>query len=378
MKSKCQKVITALTALTMTFSMAMSVNADTLLEIADSNNLFPTGDASAILNYDPDNNTYELIDEDGNPVLDDIAEDNSGDETPTTIKTTDSSEVAITTAPVSDITPATTPTVIVTMPPNWYEARYRAEIDAEIAATTTVTTKTTTKATTKTTTTTKKVTTTTTTAKVTTTTKTSYKGIDVSRHNGVIDWTKVKNAGIEFVMIRAGYGMLSDQVDANFKTNIAGAQKAGIECGVYWYSYAVSTSEALLEAKVCYNTIKGYKLSYPVAFDIEDDSQMGLTTTQISNITKVFCEYLESQKYYVSVYSFASMLKDKMNSSVLTSYDIWVAHTGVTKPNYSGAYGMWQYSHTGSVNGISGAVDLNIGYKYYPSIMKNNKLNGYT
>ena len=179
-------------------------------------------------------------------------------------------------------------------------------------------------------------------------------------------------------MIRAGYGMEYDQVDANFHTNIKNAQAAGLECGVYWYSYAVSTSEALKEAKVCYNTIKGYKLSYPVAFDIEDPTQTGLSVTTISNMTKVFCNYLEEQKYYVSVYSYASFLKDKMNSSVLSRYDIWVAHTGVSKPSYTGSYGMWQYSHTGKVNGISGNVDLNYGYKNYPSIMKSKKLNGYT
>ena len=100
--------------------------------------------------------------------------------------------------------------------------------------------------------------------------------------------------------------------------------------------------------------------------------------TQISNITKVFCDYLENKQYYVSVYSYASLLNTKMNSSVLSSYDVWVAHTGVSKPNFIGNYGMWQYSHTGKVNGISGNVDLNYGYKDYPGIMKKNKLNGYT
>ena len=168
-----------------------------------------------------------------------------------------------------------------------------------------------------------------------------------------------------------------DQVDANFHTNIKGAQAAGIDCGVYWYSYALSTSEALKEAKVCCSTIKGYKLTYPVAFDIEDPSQSDLTATQISNITKTFCDYLEQQNYYVSVYSYASMLNEKMNSSVLSKYDIWVAHTGVDKPNFNGTYGMWQYSWKGSVPGISGDVDLDYGYKYYPAVIKNNHLNGY-
>lgn len=222
-------------------------------------------------------------------------------------------------------------------------------------------------------------TTTTTTTKVTTTTtasKSVYNGIDVSRYQGIINWKKVKASGIDFVMIRAGYGMEYDQVDGNFHVNIKGAQSAGVECGVYWYSYALNEAEALKEAKVCYDTIKQYKLTYPVAFDIEDPSQAGLSKDKISNITKTFCDYLESKNYYVSVYSYASMLNDKMNSSVLNNYDIWVAHTKVSKPNFSGSYGMWQYSWTGKVNGISGDVDMDYGYKNYPYIIKNGKFSG--
>lgn len=372
MKSKTRKIITALTALAMTLSMSMSAGAETLLDIADGNTyLTETESSSAILNFDPESNTYELLDQDGNAIsLEDEDEEEfpelSSEETKTNVKA--SVSAAVTTAPADNTETVTT--TVTTVPLNWYIARYREEVQSEIAAMTTVKPATTVKKTTT------KVTTTT--KNTTTTTKSRYKGIDVSRHQGTIDWAKVKKSGIEFVMIRAGYGKYSDQVDANFKTNIAGAQKAGLDCGVYWYSYALNTSDALAEAKTCYNTIKGYKLSYPVAFDIEESSQMALTTTQVSNITKVFCEYLESQKYYVSVYSFASMLKDKMNSSVLTKYDIWVAHINVSQPNYSGNYGMWQYSHTGSVSGISGNVDLDYSYKYYPGIMKKQKLNGYT
>lgn len=219
---------------------------------------------------------------------------------------------------------------------------------------------------------------TTTTTTTTTTIKKVYKGIDVSRHQGNINWEKVKAAGVEFVMIRAGYGMESDQVDGKFHANIQAAQKLGIECGVYWYSYALNADEALREAKLCYNTIKDYKLSYPVSFDIEDPSQKHLTKAQISEITKTFCDYLESKNYYVSVYSYASMLTDKMTDAVLSDYDIWVAHVNVDKPSFSKPYGMWQYSWTGRVNGITGDVDLDYAYKNYPYIIKNSKLSGNT
>ena len=364
MKSKNPKIATVLTALVMTFSIGFSANAESLLDLT---NTYSKEGSSAILNYDPENNTYELVDGDGKVIETETIQNDNLPESEETVNNVNTDTAPVTEPPAEhSVTVATTTTI----PRNWYIARYREEVLSEIAASTTAKPVTTTI---KTTTTVK-----TTTTKTTTTTKSVRDGIDVSRHQGTIDWTKVKKAGIEFVMIRAGYGMYSDQVDANFKTNIAGAQKAGIECGVYWYSYAVNTSEALKEAKVCYDAIKGYKLSYPVAFDIEDDSQTHLTMTQISNITKVFCDYLENKQYYVSVYSYASLLNTKMNSSVLSSYDVWVAHTGVSKPNFSGNYGMWQYSHTGKVNGISGNVDLNYGYKDYPGIMKKNKLNGYT
>jgi len=218
--------------------------------------------------------------------------------------------------------------------------------------------------------------TTTTTTTTTTATKKVYDGIDVSRHQGIINWSKVKATGIDFVMIRAGYGKESDQVDANFHANIRAAQNVGIDCGVYWYSYALTTDDALQEAKLCYNTIKSYKLTCPVSFDIEDPTQKYLSKDQISAITKTFCDYLESKNYYVSVYSYASMLNDKMTDEVLTSYDIWVAHTGVSKPSFSGNYGMWQYSWTGRIDGISTDVDLDYAYKNYPQIIKDNNFSG--
>lgn len=367
-------------------SSVLSVSAEVVPEAVNEN----SAGSSAFLDYNPETNTYSLLDDEGESLdynmyleeTDNMSEavtepTEQASETYETTTTIVSDNISETVTAATTI--ATTVTTTGTTKKNYYPAvtvpayvgRTRAEVISErnqyLSTYTRPTTATTTKKTTT------KVTT-----KVTTTTKKTYDGIDVSRWQGTINWQKVKAAGIDFVMIRAGYGMEYDQVDANFHTNIKGAQAAGIQTGVYWYSYAVSTSEALKEAKVCYNTIKGYKLSYPVAFDIEDPTQSSLSTTAISNITKVFCNHMESQKYYVSVYSYASFLKDKMNSSVTSNYDVWVAHTGVTKPNYSGNYGMWQYSHTGTVSGISGNVDLNYGYKNYPSIIKSNKLNGYS
>ena len=320
----------------------------------------------AYLEYDPKENTYSFVTESGKNLNSEVFETQLLAET--TVSETepsdaDTTEPAVTTVPPTEeiITGTVRFTVVTTKPVSpaetvpKYTGRYRNDANSEWNS---------------------YLDTYTTTTTTTTTSKKVYDGIDVSRHQGNINWKKVKESGINFVMIRAGYGMEYDQVDANFHVNIRAAQKEGIECGVYWYSYALNEQEALREAKVCYDTIKDYKLSYPVSFDIEDPSQKNLSKTEISKITKTFCDYLESKNYYVSVYSYASMLNDKMNNTVIGKYDIWVAHTGVSKPNFNGSYGMWQYSWKGSISGITGDVDLDYGYKNYPYIIKNGKYSG--
>lgn len=322
------------------------------------------GGKSAYLKYDKNIGDYRIYADEGGEIEFE-AEENTESETDITAETDNTEVPAVTTVTSSKsvivyITTTTTKAVSPAKNVPEYSGRHREDALSERSSYLNAYTTTTTRITT-----------------TVTTTKKVYNGIDVSRHQGNIDWKKVKAAGIEFVMIRAGYGMEDDQVDLKFHENIKAAQAVGIDCGVYWYSYAVNTSEALREAKLCQKTIKNYKLTYPVAFDIEDPSQSHLTMTEISNITKTFCDYLEGQKYFVAVYSYASMLNSKMNSSVLSKYDIWVAHTGVSKPNFSGKYGMWQYSWKGSVSGISTDVDLDYSYKYYPELIKKNKLNGY-
>lgn len=402
MKSAKRRFFSGLTALVVMLSCNAAASAQTITGSSEGD--MTDNENTVILSYNEEAQKYEFVDEDGNIVLEEkdyIAESSETETTVTTqpaVTTVCEKKTAViyikggqivTSAPINQ-TVTTTTTLL---PPGYYVGRDRDEVRSEVAAMTTTKRITTTKKTTttvkkttttttttkkKTTTTTTKKTTTTTTTKATTTTKSRYKGIDVSKYQATIDWAKVKKAGIEFVMIRAGYGKEYSQVDPKFKTNVVGAQAAGIDTGVYWYSYATSTSAALQEAKVCYNTIKNYKFSYPIAFDVEEPRQMNLTKTQLSNIVKVFCEYLESKKYYVCVYSFASMLTYNINASVLSNYDIWVAHINTSKPAYSGKYGIWQYSHTGKVNGISGDVDLNYSYQYYPAKIKGWRLNGYT
>ena len=154
-----------------------------------------------------------------------------------------------------------------------------------------------------------------------------YKGIDVSKHNGKIDWAKVKAAGVQFAMLRAGYGRYDNQKDERFEANYKGATAAGIPVGAYHYSYATTAEQAKQEAEVFLGWIKGKTLSYPVAFDIEDKKQANLGVSLISDIIRAFCETVEAAGY------------------------------------------LWQYSSKGSVDGVSGNVDMNIAYKDYPSII---------
>lgn len=195
-----------------------------------------------------------------------------------------------------------------------------------------------------------------------------YKGIDVSKHQGTIDWTKVKAAGVQFAMLRAGYGRYDNQKDEQFEANYAGATAAGIPVGAYHYSYATTAEQAKQEAEVFLGWIKGKNLTYPVAFDIEDKKQANLGVSVISDIIRAFCSVVEAAGYYVVVYANKDWLTNRIDADCKSRYDIWLAQW-TSKPTYTGSYGMWQYTSDGAVDGIAGRVDMNIAYKDYPAII---------
>jgi len=204
-----------------------------------------------------------------------------------------------------------------------------------------------------------------------------FKGIDVSKWNGTINWQKVKNVGIDFAMIREGYGKKSPtQIDKKFRENINGAKSVGINTGVYHYSYADSIDDAVNEAQFCLENIEGYALEYPVVFDCEDKEMLKLNNRQRTDICKAFCETIENAGYYAMIYANKNWLDNYLYADkLLKDFDLWLAHWGVEKPSYS--CGIWQYGGTGKIDGISGNVDLNISYKNYPEIMKNKGLNAF-
>ena len=206
----------------------------------------------------------------------------------------------------------------------------------------------------------------------------TYKGIDVSKHQGKIDWQKVKSAGVQFfAMLRAGYGRYDNQKDEQFEANYAGAKAAGIPVGAYHYSYAKTVEQAKQEAETFLAWIKGKTFEYPVGFDIEENDQAELGKQAVSDIIRAFCEAVEAAGYYVVVYANKSWFNNYIDDDCKAKYDTWLAEwRDDGKPTYSGNVGIWQYTSDGSVSGINGRVDMNYAYKDYPAIMKANGLNG--
>lgn len=204
----------------------------------------------------------------------------------------------------------------------------------------------------------------------------NYKGIDVSQHQGNIDFGKVKAAGYDFVIIRAGYGKYASQKDPYFEQNYAGAKAAGLNVGAYWYSYADSTANAKLEAEACLQVIKGKTFEYPIYFDLEERSQFNKGRDFCDSLVKTFCNALESAGYYAGLYISRSPLQTYISSAVATRYALWVAEYA-SKCNYSGTYGIWQSSSTGKIDGIKGDVDTDISYVDYASVIKSGGFNGF-
>lgn len=189
------------------------------------------------------------------------------------------------------------------------------------------------------------------------------KGIDVSRHQGSIDWAKVKQDGIEFAILRIGYGGSAPVKDEQFENNYNGATANGIPVGIYLYSYADTEDEAKLEANSVLNWLNGRHLDLPIYFDIEDKKQLNISKEARNNLCKIFCDIIESAGYWAGIYSNKDWAVNKIDGKELGKrYTYWIAQYN-SKCTYDGEYAIWQYSSSGKVNGISGNVDMNYMYK---------------
>lgn len=208
-------------------------------------------------------------------------------------------------------------------------------------------------------------------------------GTDISKHNGTIDWEKVKVSGTDFVLIRAGYGNDISQIDPKFDEYIRGALGQKLHVGVYWFSYAVSMADARKEAEVCKKVIAPYKgkIDFPVAFDYEYDSITYAqkhnikVTDSIDSMARAFMDSMKRDGWFTNLYTNIDFIKSgRFSASTIKAYDVWLA-------DYSGApdYPCYiqQTGNTGTVPGITGKVDMDIAYKDYPTIIQAGGYNGY-
>lgn len=190
-------------------------------------------------------------------------------------------------------------------------------------------------------------------------------GIDVSKWQGTIDFKAVKNAGYHFVMIRIYNGY---SIDPNFETYYRDAVAAGLGVGVYYYSYATSVEAAQADANTVLGILNGRTLNYPVVIDMEDNVQLaGLTNQNRTDIAWAFCNTITANGYQAGLYANTYWLDHYFENSQLANMNLWIARwtQSIYIPhNYTGMGNifMWQYTSDGSVPGISGRVDLNIGF----------------
>ncbi len=191
------------------------------------------------------------------------------------------------------------------------------------------------------------------------------KGIDVSRHQGAVDWKKVKAAGIEFAVIRAGYGMYANQADTEFAANMQGAKSAGVPVGVYWYSYAVTEAEAKREAETCLKIIEPYRgqIALPVFFDQEYEPGIKAQTKETrTKLCLAFLEAVRQAGYRPGLYCSYDWYQNWVDSSRLSAYPVWIAQYA-SRCSYAGQNLVaWQYTGKGTVNGVTSLVDLDEGY----------------
>ena len=203
----------------------------------------------------------------------------------------------------------------------------------------------------------------------------SLRGVDVSKYQGNIDWSKVKAAGIDFAMIRVGargYGSAQMMLDDNFVSNMMGAKAAGLETGAYFFSQAVTEEEAVEEANFTVGALMNYGATYPVAIDVEwienDKARTDkLTPEERTDLTVRFCETIKSFGYKPMIYATRDMLIAGLLPDKLADYDVWLCddYRPEIGTDYPYEFNMWQYTKKGTVDGIPGDVDINLCFVNY-------------
>lgn len=198
------------------------------------------------------------------------------------------------------------------------------------------------------------------------------KGIDVSKYQGEIDWQRVAASGVQFAFVRVGWagyeGGIDEGRDPYFAQNMRGALDAGLAVGAYVYSYCKTANAARRAAREAAALLAPYRLTMPVAFDMEDAATYkSISKGDNSIIAAAFLDEVRELGYYPMLYTYTSFANSYLDMGALSSYDLWLADYR----GYMGipSAGIWQYTSSGRVDGISGRVDLNIAYKDYPALL---------
>ena len=209
------------------------------------------------------------------------------------------------------------------------------------------------------------------------------KGLDISSYQGGINFDAIKFAGIEFLILRAGFTGWGTGVnynkDKSFEHFYNQSKSHNIPVGAYWYSCANTKEKGIAEAKYMYeNCLKDKQFEFPIYIDVEDTHHQVGNKRGVTDAIIGFCEYLENLGYYVGIYaSDISGFQDKMYLNELNAYDKWVARYG-SEPKYVKQYSMWQSTSTGRINGYNGNLDYDVADKDYSLIIKNIGLNGFS
>jgi len=200
----------------------------------------------------------------------------------------------------------------------------------------------------------------------------SYVGADISKYQDYVDFVELKKAGVDFVMLRVGargYGSGQIVMDDYFLDNIKRATDAGLQVGVYFFSQAITADEAIEEANIVLESIQDYKITYPVAFDMEhienDTARIDvLSKSEKTTIAKSFLDTIQNAGYKTMIYGNKEWLLKEIDMSKLTAYDVWLSQQEDV-PDYPYKFTMWQYTTSATIDGVAGYVSLNISFIDY-------------
>lgn len=202
-------------------------------------------------------------------------------------------------------------------------------------------------------------------------------GIDVSRYQGSVNWSRVAAAGKQFAIVRLGSSNSNGlYIDPYFLRNVNGAHAAGLRVGAYYYTHAKTQAEVAEELSIFLDALQGLQLEYPVFVDVEANSLTSLSRTQLTGLVQYAMDILYQRGWYAGWYSYTNFIGSYLNAAALAEYPLWVADYRSTL-GYRGRYTMWQYSGSGTCDGVSGAVDLDYSYTDFLPAIRAGGYNNY-